>query len=504
MKNKIMNKIKTIDTDKIIKILITTMFIFLPIIDMLRTTPIKDIEFCGLAIIELINILVIGISFILTIPKIKKKHLKYLSIYFIMIIIYSIFHIINTYNFNTELILDSTHNFIVEAYYIVRVYILPLLLMIVLFENKKMFNRKYYINIMKYLVFMISGQIVLSNILRFSYGSYSDGRASYLINKTSFIDVFNYEGDYKKLFTKGLFSSANQISIILFMLLPMNIYNLYLHPKKRNIILVFLQCLSMIIIGTKVAAAGSILVLIATLLMYYFFCILKREKHNLKYSLMHISSIILVSIIFVISPFTRLYTEKIPGTGFKNDLPVEEIETIRNKIDEDLSDSELVKVLVDNPQVFKISPIFYEMYPVENDIDFWLRIAKRDRKINNDYRIIKNDIMKRVMEQNDNNLDKAVGMGYTINAIDMERDYVYQYYLFGIVGVFLLIGVYISFYIYNILKIFKKNYFNYNFCITLVPPFLGLIACYLSGHLFGWVTPMIILATSLCIGRVNE
>ena len=147
MKNKIKNIINNLNKDKIIKILITALFIFLPIIDMLRTTIIEDIEMFGISIIELLNFLLIGISFILTIPKIKKKHKKYLSIYFILIFIYGIFHIINTYKFNLSLVPDATHNFIVEAYYIIRVYILPLLLMIILFENKKMFNRKYYLNI---------------------------------------------------------------------------------------------------------------------------------------------------------------------------------------------------------------------------------------------------------------------------------------------------------------------------------------------------------------------
>lgn len=504
MKNKLIELYKNINTDKIIKILITTMFVFLPIIDMLRATQIKDIELFGIALIELVNLLLIGTSFILTIPKVKKKHLKYLSIYFLMIFIYGIFHVVNTYNFNTLLVPESIHSFITESYYIIRVYILPLLLMIVLFENKKILNRKYYLNIMKYLVIMISGQIILLNLCRFSYGSYAEGASELLINKSSFIDVFNYSGDYKNLLTVGLFSSTNQISIILFMLLSINIYNLYLHSKIKNLLLVVIQCISMIIVGTKVAALGSVIVLIISLLMYYFFVILKKEKHNKEYSLMHISSIIIVLIIFLISPFTKLYTEDIPGTGFKNDLPVEEIKTIRNKIDEKLPDEEITKILLENPKVFKISPMFYEMYPVENDIEFWLTIAKRDRKINNNYRIIKNDIMKRIMKQNNNKLDKYLGMGYTIGTMDMEKDYVYQYYLFGIIGLILLIGVYIFFYIYNILKIFKKNYFNYNFCITLVPPFLGLVACYFSGHLFGWVSPMIILATTLCIGRVNE
>lgn len=505
MKDKINELYKKINVDKIIKILITLMFIFLPIVDMLRATFIEDVELFGMSIIELVHILLIGISFVFTIPKIKKKHLKYLSIYFIFIFIYLIFHIINTYSFDLSLVSGAVHSFVVEAYYIFRVYILPLLLMIILFENKKIFNRQYYLNIMKYLVLFISGQVVLLNLCGFSYSSYALGSDSYVINKYNFFDVFKYTGDYKNLFTVGLLPSANQVSITLFMILGINVYNLYLYPKIKNLLLVLLQCFSMIIIGTKVAALGSLLILIASLFMYYFFVIFRLEKYNKKYSLMHISVIVLVSIILAISPFARLYTEDIPGTGFKNDLSIEDIERVRNKLnDSNLEDSELVDLITENSTVFKISPIFYEMYPVENDVSFWVNIAKRDRKINNNYRVLKNDIVKRIVEKNNNKNDKFLGIGYTVGTMDMERDYVYQYYLFGLIGLLLLIGVYIFFYIYNILKIFKKSYFNYNFCIMLVPPFLGLVACYFSGHLFGWVSPMLILGSMLCVGRVNE
>ena len=62
--------------NKIIKILITTVFILLPIIDILRTTIVKDIEVFNIALIEFINFILIGISFILTIPKINKMKKK--------------------------------------------------------------------------------------------------------------------------------------------------------------------------------------------------------------------------------------------------------------------------------------------------------------------------------------------------------------------------------------------------------------------------------------------
>ena len=490
--------------DKTIKYLIIALFIFLPIIDMLRTTAIKDVEIFNISILEFVNLFLIGLSFVLTIPKIKKKHFIYLIIFFIIVTIYSVFHIINTYNFDVSLFPTAIHSFVTEAYYIIRVYVLPLLLMIVLFENKKIFNRNYYINIMKYLVIFICGQIVILNIFRYSYGTYQIDLKDYFINTSNFFDVFKIDSGFKNLLTVGLFPSANQISLILFMILPLNIYNLYLNPQLKNILLVLLQAIAMIIIGTKVAALGSVLVLIATLLMYYFFIVIKREKFNKKYNCCHIICIIISIIILSISPFKQLYRDGLVLDHFKNDMSQDEVLMIKNQVTENIETEELVKILNKYPSVFKIAPIFYDLYPIENDREFWIKMAMRDRRLNNDYRILKNDIYKRVEERNNNKLDIFFGMGYTVGTIDMEKDYVYQYYLFGIFGLLTLVFVYIFFYFYNVLKILKKNYFNYNFCICLVPPFLGLVACYYSGHLFGWVSPMLILATTLCIERVNE
>ena len=486
---------------KIIKILITILFVCLPILDMLRATSIKDIEIFNFSIIELINLLLIGISFILTLPKIKKKHYKFIFGYIFAFIIYLVFHLYNTYNFNTTLLPTATHNYLVEAYYLIRIYLAPILLLIILLENRDMFNRRYYLNIMKYLVLMISGQIIILNLFRYSYGSYADELMPFLINKTSFIDVFRYN-NFKELLTVGLFYSTNQISLVLFMLLPLNIYNMYLNPKIKSLLLVVLQGISMIIVGTKVAALGSILVLLSTILMYIFFVVIKNEKYNLKYILMHIGVIIIIGIILWISPFRHYYTDK--NNINKNDISSEQIEEAKEILNSDLTKEEKIVFLTQNTETFKISSKFFKIYPLENDLDFWINIANRDRKINNDYRILKNDILRRVMQRNNNNLDKYFGMGYTIGTIDMERDYVYQYYLLGGIGVALLIGIYIVLYSCNVLKLFKKTYFNYNYAICLVSPLIGLLACYFSGHLFGWVSPMIILTMCISLGRVNN
>ena len=499
MKDKLTRILKR---ENIIKILITSLFVLLPIIDVLRQTFIKDIELLNISIIEFINFLLIGISFLLTIPKINKKKKLFLLAYILSFLVYLFFHIQNIYNFNIDIFTKANPNFIVEIYYIIRVYILPILLIIVLFSNRDIFNKGYYLNILKYLIIVISGSIIVTNIFRFSYSSYDDEIG--LINRTNFFDIFTYTGKPKELLTCGLFNSANQISIILFMLLPLNIYNLYNKRNIKSLLLVLTQTISMIIVGTKIAALGSLLVIVATLFAYIFFIIIKKEKINKKYLYHHLIVLTITIVIISISPFSRVMKDSITSeNNFKNE-PQERIDYAYGKLEENLTDKEVVKLLTEYNGVFKISGMFYKLYPIENDIEFWISLAKRNNHLNNDYRIIKNDIIKRVIERNNNKNDKYFGIGYTSNFVDIETDYLYQNYLFGIVGIVLFIGIYIFFYIQNILKLFKGRYFKYEYSLRILSSFLGLIGCIFSGHLFGWTSPMIILATTLCIGRVNE
>ena len=500
MKN---NNIKKIDSNRIIKVLITTLFLLFPIIDILRSTSIKDIEIFNIAFIELINFMLIGLAFLLTIPKINKKKRNILYIYIAVFIVYLIFHIINTYNFNTDIFIKATPNLITETYYIIRVYILPILLIIILFSNRDIFNKEYYLKILKCLVIEISGLIIACNLCRFSYSSYDDEMD--LLNRSSFYDIFTHEGKAKELLTCGLFNSANQISIILFMLLPLNIYNLHEHKKLKNLLLLLIQTISMIIVGTKVAAMGSVLVLIATLFAYFFFIIIHKEKIDQKYLSYHLTALLITTSFIFISPFYQVMQSSISNQENFINEEKDKIDYAYQKLEEDLTDEEFVELLTNYNGVFKISSMFYRMYPIENDIIFWKDLAKRDNRLNNDYRIIKSDIIERVKIRNNNyKLDSLLGIGYTTNFMDIEKDYVYQYYLFGIIGSILLIGVYIYFYIKNIFKLFQGKYFEYEYCLRILSSFIGLVGCYFSGHLFGWTSPMIILATTLCIGRVNQ
>lgn len=488
--------------DSIIKILVTIVFILLPIIDILRSTNIKDIELFGFAIIELVNIILIGLSFIISLTKFSKKDFKHLLIGTAIFLVYVFFHIKNIYKFDSSILVESNINGMIELYYILRVYILPFFLGCTLIKNKEIFNKKYYLNIALYLIMLISSVIILCNTFRFSYGTYESNNMGYIINKTNFFDVFNYEKNYVKLLTMGLFYSGNQIAMILFMLLPINIYNMYLKKNIKSLLLIIIQVFAMIIVGTKISSIGSILTLLATLFAYLFFLLIKKEKYCKKYLYLLIISIAVSTGLFTISPFSKTLKNSINDVDFNYGSNKGEIKKTYDTLNSNLSDEEFIKLLKEKDYIFKIDKVFYELYPAENDLSFWREISKRDRSINNDYRRLKMDIIKRVEERNNNKYDSLFGLGYTINFMDIERDYVYQYYLFGLFGLLILVVPYIFFFASNALKSLKPKNFKYPNIILLMSSFFGLISGYFSGHLFGWTTPMLILTFAICFERI--
>ena len=148
-----------------------------------------------------------------------------------------------------------------------------------------------------------------------------------------------------------------------------------------------------------------------------------------------------------------------------------------------------------------INELYLKIYPYKVDSKFWLKMASRDKTLNNDSRRIKADILARVKERNNNDLDTYFGLGYTLNMIDGERDYVYQYYLFGIIGIIVLMGPYFVMLLYLIVRLLfnLKKCFKLDVACSLMGVVLGLLIAYYSGHVFGWVSPMMWLTVMIGI-----
>lgn len=474
-------------TKKIIKYSIFILFIMLPIIDCLRRTAIKDIELFGFSIIELFNIVIIGYTLILTIINLKnkKKEIIPLFIYTIILLIYICFHDMNILCFDTNVYPQSNINIVTETYYILRVYYMPVLLIFILIKNIDIFNLQFYSKLVKSLICIICLSIILLNIFKLSFATYSATNDEFV--KYNIFDFYKSDKSPKLLSTRGWFDSGNEISAILLMLFPINIYLLYKENKKLNIFLYIVQFLAMIILGTRVSSIGAILITIIAIIINVFSNSLKHNRINYKIIIYGL----LCTIYFFISPVgVYLLDYTVPNYNIED----EHNECLKKLTDE----KEISEYITNSLYDFRIDEAFIELYPIENDIYFWKEIALRNRNLNNDSRVMKTTIIKRIYEKNNNKYDKFLGMGYTINFMDLERDYVYQYYLFGIFGIILILPqvlLYIKIGIYYLKNI--KNIELDKIILLAMSVALGFAVAYYSGHVFGWISPSYILILTL-------
>lgn len=482
--------------NKLLKILVVILLLNLPILDILRATSFKDVEVFGFALIELVNIILIGISFIITLTKCNKKNILFLGLYFGLLIMYLGMHYFNMIQFDTNIYSKTEFNLFRETFYILRAYVLPVILLFVLIVNKDVFNKKFYAFVIKYLIAFISFSIIVLDLLHLSYPSYDD--IVDLKYVPSFLNFYNYSGNPQELLAKGWFDSANEISIILFVLLPINIFLLYKEKKVFNVILFFGQLFTMIVLGTRTSAYGSLLVPFFCLGLYMFFVAIHKNKLDFSFLSKFVISLVIICVVFIMAPFRQFKREIDPSR-----LEISNKDKILKLLNEYHTDEEIEKAISDNLYEFGINPEIEEVYPIGSDLDFWLDISKRDLSINNDNRILKHDVIKRIKERNNNFGDNLFGMGFTLNFMDVEMDYVYQYYIFGVIGILLLMGVYFVSYCKSVILFFKKfkKKFKFEYVLLFMPAMLEFVVAYFSGHAFGMVTPMFVLALVLALLR---
>ena len=121
----------------------------------------------------LIQILII-ISFLIGLLIIKKetrKGLKFLIIYYLLIIIYGIFHHYNALDFTSLVPGNFNYNLIKEILSLIKMS-MPIPFIYIIYYEK--LTRQEILKIIKSWLIFICGTIIISNILKLSLSSYSD------------------------------------------------------------------------------------------------------------------------------------------------------------------------------------------------------------------------------------------------------------------------------------------------------------------------------------------
>ena len=416
-----------------------------------------------------------------------------------------------------------------EILYVFRL-LWPICFLFVIYISKLDYKRA--IKTIAISVFIVSSVIVITNIFKISYIAYADGKQIIVDNVFSWFNGIFKKYNYTKLTSKGLFTGANEIGAVLLLTMPVVLYNA---SKKKISIFdlgILLQIVAMIMIGSRTASLGWIVVYILTLILYVVMQIIRKHKINIAFLVK--CGIIGVFGVFLLlnSPIVKRYEyfaryentynenmQNIPSLKIQyskriingENLILEYAEKIGNgqfKLNSK-TDSKAFEDAYINNDIDKLRALIIEdyivstyeehyisdeyiknIYPYTEDSTFWLEVIEMPFKIKADNRELGQLIAKRMKKLNNNIiLDTILGTSYsTLKSRDvfLERDFISHYYTLGILGMLLFILPYVTILIMEIITIIK-NYqnklwvHNLVMCASLLT---AILIGFWGGHLF--------------------
>lgn len=373
--------------------------------------------------------------------------------------------------------------------------------------------------------------------------------------------IFDESHEIPKYYTsKFFFKEGNTIGILMFMVLPL-LYYYFHHAKKKEHkigygILIFIHSLSMMILGTRVATYGAVLVPAAYLVLCVFFSLLKKESWSKSTLLFTAISTLIFGLILPYSPAVK--NQQIDA---KNDLALAE-NGMADQGRNELANNRITVIKESDPayiHMFEVYGIkaryaqsiskeyYLDYYDYRLDPYFWVemilnrpleeRVGGRNiQKIFFEYKW--NDGRLDIKldpngnEEGDNvqtiyfngcnftspcltTMNRALGLGYSTfmnGSIVLEKDFVQQYYTFGPLGVFLLLSPWIGLTLVGVFLLFK--YFKVNFNLLNACYAMAVVFAFGSGFMSGHVLDQFLTSTMMALfvaillkrmlGKVNE
>lgn len=307
--------------------------------------------------------------------------------------------------------------------------------------------------------------------------------------------------------TKFFFEEGNTIGILMLMVLPFLYY--FFYREKNNIkksllgCLIVIHSLSMIILSTRLATYCSALVPVAMLIIYILLMLLKKEKLQVVYVLF----LLLVTMMNVlIIPYGPAYQNQLIDAD--DYVFIKSDENHRTEGKDLLKDADkldkwgeewrdfYVYMFEDYQFLMNVTPPIYytTWYSYEYDPQFWVDLIfdyELEERVNG--RQIETIFTKYKWEEL-TTPQKLTGFGYGTfmrGGILIERDFIQQYYSYGLAGVLILMGVWIVMIAYCGVKLlfgYKQGKWSYINIIVMMSLCLGYLSSYVSGHTFDELT----------------
>lgn len=453
---------------------VTVFFLFL--------LPLFSTVFLYNKISTLIQIIFVFLLLFVTLILYKdsRKNIKWMILYYVLCLIYLGVSFYHQESFKSLLPSSYGFNIVSELLTILKL-ITPITFIYSLYYIKLPFKK--YMLVLKVWCILFAGSIVLTNIFKISLGSYSDT----FITKNIFEwNKYNY---YKYTASKGYFMYANQVSALCIIFLLMFIYD-YLYNSKKSIIYVLLVSLAMLMLGTRVSTLGGLLTLVFAIIFYFIINIFNKISIKKRIYILVIPVLGWVLLLHV-SPYNnrsielnRSINRHMDDTSIVDDKAI--------VMDDTSMDVDKTKYVYQNYNKDYLPKVFFEKYyPIKYDEEFWYNFVKNNSIDKINYRYIEKSIIRRVVEVNNNALDKYIGISNTRiqNIVNIESDFYLHYYAFGIIGSIILLVIYLILFIYafnNFVKI--QNYYAF---IMLSCVVLFLFSAFLTGNIINSINAVL-------------
>lgn len=463
-----------------------------PLLDIYYLYTDKVVNIFGFSPATIIRVCITGVLITLTFINLKnKKEYSFIFLCIVVVGIYTIMHLWNAREFNSLVPGNFGYSISSEISYIIRMSI-PLIIVFVTYKASMSIN--IFEITTKWTLFIISGTIVVTNLLKISLGSYNNK-----IIKDNiigwFIGSYN-EYNYSALASKGIFNFANQIGALLVFMLPIMLAIYANKSTLINLIIIIITLISMVMLGTKVALFGSIIDIFIFLIASLFISLVKKENLlNKKVIIMIGVYLLILGILLTKAP--AINREKTSYNIRINNAKVEK----KIPYDDNIMKSKesMIKYIEANYKDLMVGDQFItKSYPYKYDPEFWVEIINLPVFERLNWRNLEQRMLQRVMDINDNPRDKYLGLTFsrTQNIYNLEKDYVSQYYSLGILGVLIFLGPYILIILASIIFIILKlksriSIENTMMCFGVS---FALGASYYSGNVLDSLTVTIIIA----------
>ena len=515
---------------KKINVLNKILLIFLllqPLFDVYMAVVGERLDVFGISIVTLIRTTLVTTLFaIVAVYQIKNKiHYKLLYLifgYIGVVLLYTIAHHLNIVLSSGYYITEGIYNVVTEILYVERL-IVPVLLVYSVIITK--LDKVKLEQVLVTVATVISLVIIISNIFEVSFASYSQTEGNSMISHNLF-DWFRRDSiPYRESLSKGFFVSANQIGALLVVLLPIVIQYMLKENKSHLYFVFFSQIVAMTLIGTRVASLGWML---TCLVMAVVYTVLLAMKKTSKLSAQAICSIIVIlevgALLYINSPaqnrdfaesYDDMYDEELAEKEEAGEYIALEVfstmlddeEKLSDYVGDEVSDKGLeydamCKYISETHKYHFITKKYINnIYPYQDDPEFWLKIFAAPISIKADNRGRQIEIVKRIKQNNNNILfDTLFGMGATpmnSRGYMIENDLISHYYNLGIVGTIIFVAPFISCLVYVIIKL-RKNIITL-FNVQFISYALALCMAYFVGYFAGHVLDEYIVTIFLAV-----